>query len=39
MAFEIFGFKIERKNQGASNASVPTFTMQENDEGSMMSVL
>ena len=36
MAFEIFGFKIERKNQGASNASVPAFTMPENDDGSMM---
>ena len=36
MAFEIFGFKIERKNQGAANASVPAFTMPENDDGSMM---
>ncbi|MBT4698122.1 portal protein, partial [Candidatus Woesearchaeota archaeon] len=30
------GFKIERKNQGAANASVPAFTMPENDDGSMM---
>ena len=36
MAFEIFGFKIERKNQGAANASIPAFTMPENDDGSMM---
>jgi len=36
MAFEIFGFKIERKNQGAPNANVPVFTMPENDDGSMM---
>ena len=36
MAFEIFGFKIERKNQGAANARVPAFTMPENDDGSMM---
>jgi len=36
MAFEIFGFKIERKNQGAPNANVPAFTMPENDDGSMM---
>ena len=36
MAFEIFGFKIERKSQGAVNANVPAFTMPENDDGSMM---
>ena len=36
MAFEIFGFKIERKNTGAPNANVPVFTMPENDDGSMM---
>ena len=36
MAFEIFGFKIERKSQGAPDALVPAFTMPENDDGSMM---
>ena len=36
MAFEIFGFKIERKRQGAPDANVPVFTMPENDDGSMM---
>jgi hypothetical protein len=36
MAFEIFGFKIERKSQGAPDAIVPAFTMPENDDGSMM---
>ena len=36
MAFEIFGFKIERKSQGAVDANVPAFTMPENDDGSMM---
>ena len=36
MAFEIFGFKIERKSQGAVDATGPALTMAANDDGSMM---
>ncbi len=36
MAFEIFGFKIERKSQETTGASVPAFTLPENDDGSQM---
>ena len=36
MAFEIFGFKIERKSQETANANVPAFTLPESDDGSMM---
>jgi len=36
MAFEIFGFKIERKSQELAGASVPAFTLPESDDGSMM---
>ena len=36
MAFEIFGFKIERKSQDLANANVPAFTLPESDDGSMM---
>ena len=36
MAFEIFGFKIERKSQEKPGANVPAFTLPENDDGSQM---
>ncbi len=36
MAFEIFGFKIERKSQEKSNANIPAFTLPENEDGAMM---
>ena len=36
MAFEIFGFKIERKSQETAGANVPAFTLPESDDGSMM---
>jgi len=36
MAFEIFGFKIERKSQELANANVPAFTLPESDDGVMM---
>ena len=36
MAFEIFGFKIERKSQDIANANIPAFTLPENDDGSAM---
>ena len=36
MAFEIFGFKIERKSQELAGASVPAFTLPESDDGSQM---
>ena len=36
MAFEIFGFKIERKSQEMAGASVPAFTLPESDDGSQM---
>ena len=36
MAFEIFGFKIERKSQETEGSSVPAFTLPESDDGSMM---
>ena len=36
MAFEIFGFKIERKSQELANANVPAFTLPESDDGSQM---
>ena len=33
MAFELFGFKIERKSQESPKANVPAFTLPENDDG------
>ena len=36
MAFEIFGFKIERKSQETAGANVPAFTLPESDDGSMV---
>ena len=36
MAFELFGFKIERKSQESPKANVPAFTLPENDDGSAM---
>ena len=36
MAFEIFGFKIERKSEEQPNAKVPAFALPENEDGSMM---
>ena len=36
MAFELFGFKIERKRQDMAGASVPAFTLPESDDGSQM---
>ena len=36
MAFEIFGFKIERKSQEKSNANIPAFSLPENEDGAMM---
>jgi len=36
MAFEIFGFKIERKSEEQPNARVPAFALPENDDGSLM---
>ena len=36
MAFEIFGFKIERKSEERPNANVPAFALPENEDGSMM---
>ena len=36
MAFEIFGFKIERKSEERPNANVPAFALPENDDGSLM---
>ena len=36
MAFEIFGFKIERKSEEQPNARVPAFALPENEDGSMM---
>ena len=36
MAFEIFGFKIERKSQETADANVPAFTLPESDDGSMV---
>ena len=36
MAFEIFGFKIERRSQEKPNANIPAFTLPENDDGSLM---
>ena len=36
MAFEIFGFKIERKSQERPNTNVPAFTHPENEDGAMM---
>ena len=37
MAFEIFGFKIERKSQETAGANVPAFTLPESDDGSMVT--
>ena len=37
MAFEIFGFKIERRSQEKPNANIPAFTLPENDDGSLMT--
>ena len=36
MAFEIFGFKIERKSEERPNANVPAFALPENEDGSIM---
>ena len=36
MAFELFGFKIERKSQEAPKSNVPAFTLPENEDGSVM---
>ena len=36
MAFEIFGFKIERKSEEEPNARVPAFALPESDDGAMM---
>jgi hypothetical protein len=36
MAFELFGFKIERNSEESAKASIPAFTLPENDDGSMM---
>ena len=36
MAFEIFGFKIERTSQEIAGANVPAFTLPESDDGSQM---
>jgi predicted nucleotidyltransferase len=36
MAFELFGFKIERKSQEIKNANIPAFTLPENEDGAMM---
>jgi len=36
MAFEIFGFKIERTSQELAGANVPAFTLPESDDGSQM---
>ena len=36
MAFELFGFKIERKSQESPKSNVPVFTLPENDDGSVM---
>ena len=36
MAFEIFGFKVERKSQETASANVPAFTLPESDDGSMV---
>ena len=36
MAFEIFGFKIERKSEEKAGANVPAFTLPESDDGSMV---
>ena len=36
MAFEIFGFKIERKSEEQPNARIPAFALPENEYGAMM---
>ena len=36
MAFELFGFKIERKSQESPKANIPAFTLPENEDGSVM---
>ena len=36
MAFEIFGFKIERKSEEVKNQNVPGFALPENEDGAMM---
>ena len=36
MAFELFGFKIERKSQESPKSNVPVFTLPENEDGSVM---
>ena len=36
MAFEIFGFKVERKSEERPKEKVPAFALPENDDGSMM---
>ena len=37
MAFELFGFKIERKSEEKPGARVPAFTFPESDDGAMMT--
>ena len=37
MAFEIFGFKIERKSEEKPGANVPAFSFPESDDGAMMT--
>lgn len=36
MAFEIFGFKIERKSEDEQGQNVPSFSIPETDDGSVM---
>ena len=36
MAFEIFGFKIERNSEKTPNEKVPAFTFPESDDGAML---
>ena len=36
MAFELFGFKIERNSQESPKANIPAFTFPENEDGSVM---
>ncbi len=37
MAFEIFGFKIERKSEEKPGAKVPAFSLPEGDDGALMT--
>jgi len=36
MAFELFGFKIERNSREVPQANVPAFSLPENEDGSVM---